>query len=920
VVFAPRKFQAKLVTGVGGDLWGYLQGGREQADYYLATDGTPSQAAPELHGRLWARLGLERLDRVAFGRLAAGCHPVTGQRLIKPSHVSRTDPVTGQRVTGAGFHVPGIDCNLSPPKSVSALLPFVPSEERAALERAHLAAVRVTLRELEARVAACRPTVNGEQVHTPGELGVAVFTHHTSRPTAEVAAEPGRPPDPQLHSHAFVVNLAYCQGRYLAVDSRPIYQFAATAEAIYGCQLAAELQRLGYRLAWRQTRNGRSWELAGVDRRILDLFSSRHRRIDHQAAEFQRRRGRPATLRERGRLAARDRPPKTEACRMPHWPAYHKVLYRHDLKVPVPDRQRQPAVPGPLGEREALVRARLLAPDGLCGQDATFDQATLTKAVYQAAAGLLDAHESRRFLQWFSAGPDLVPVATPAEPRFTTAVLLAQEQQVLQTARVKAATRALAPRPELVARMVELAGLGGTRLSQEQQAALAWLAAPVGWASLEGHAGTGKTTLLRALVWAYQANGQPMVLVSTAAETARRTAREIGLDRGWTVEAFTRAVAAGQLQPGADWVVLVEEAAMMDTHRMATLLQAAGPASIRTLGDPEQAQPVGAGGWHRLVDQAIGHATLTTVIRQRNPKDRAVCAAIRDGRASQALADLQARGRLHLSADRSTAIKELVHVWDRHRHIRGLEGVAIVTDTDNAVVDVLNSLCQARRRAAGELTGPAVQVTDQVTGRCELLHAEDRVRFIRSYLASDLLRSYVANGTGGQVRTVDPTSGQVLVDCDDGRTIALAPAALEEAQPLRLGYAGHALKLQGGQAAVVLVLPGGWQTSRQSAYSMATRCVDELHVFVDAETQQTGPYRDISPVQALGERWKRDARKLAATSQHTDWRQVDGPAERSAVEEDLVEALSVSDERAAVGRASDLPGGRVAVDGLGLEL
>ena len=404
--------------------------------------------------------------------------------------------------------------------------------------------------------------------------------------------------------------------------------------------------------------------------------------------------------------------------------------------------------------------------------------------------------------------------------------------------------------------MVEVAGLAGLRLSQEQRAALDALAAPVGWASLEGHAGTGKTTLVRILVRAYQANGQPVVLVSTAAETATRTARELGLDRGWTVEAFTRAVTTGRLQPGASWVVLVEEAAMMDTHRMANLLAAAGPASIRTLGDPEQAQPVGAGGWHQLVDQVIGgHATLTTVIRQHHPADRAVCTAIRDGHAHRALASLQARGRLHLSPDRSTAVKELVHAWDRHRQTQGVEGVAIVTDTDNATVDTLNALCQAKRHAAGELTGPAVTVTDRVTGRREQVYAGDRVRFIRPFIAGDLLRSYVANGTGGHIHTVDAEHGVVVVGCDDGRTITLQPHALEDAQPLRLGYAGHALKLQGGQAPVVLVLPGGWQTSRQSAYSMATRCVEELHVFVDAETQQSGAYRDTDPIRALGARW-----------------------------------------------------------------
>jgi conjugative relaxase-like TrwC/TraI family protein len=894
-VFVPRKFQAKQINLVGGDLWGYLQGGREQADYYLHPDGTPTEAAAELHGQLWMRLGLEYLHRVTFEPLAAGCHPVTGQRLIRTSHVVKLDPVTGERIATGGFHVPGIDCNLSPPKSVSALLPFVTRLERAALERAHQTAVRVTLQELERRVAACRPTIKGKQVHMPGELGVAVFTHHTSRPTSEVAAEEGRPPDPQLHSHAFIFNLAYCQGRFSAVDSRPIYQFAATAEAIYACQLAAEVQRLGYQLAWQRTRKGRSWELAGVDRRLVELFSSRHRHLAHQMAAFQARQGRPPTLRERGWLAARDRAPKTAACRAPHWPAYRTVVRRHGLQAPTPQAGR--GVPVTLAAREAAVREQLLAPDGLTGQDATFDQAALTKAVYQAATGLLTVEEASEFLQRFTAGPDLVPMATPDGPRFTTAALLAQEQQIVQTARVKVATRVLTPSPELLARMVELAGLTGPRLSQEQRAALEWLAAPVGWASLVGHAGTGKTTLIRTLVRAYQANGQPVVLVSTAAETASRTATELGLDRGWTVEAFTRAVSSGQLQPEAGWVVLVEEAAMMDTHRMATVLQAAVPAAIRTLGDPEQAQPVGAGGWYRLVDQAIGgHAQLTTVIRQHDPRDREVCAAIRDGHAPQALADLQGRGRLHLSPDRSTAVKELVHAWNRHR------------------------LCQAKRRAAGELTGPAITVTDQVSGRRERVHAGDQVRFTRSYLDRRIDGRYVPNGTGGQVLSVDVAHGEVVVGCDDGHAITLRPAALEETQPLRLGYASHALKLQGGQAPVVLVLPGGWQTSRQSAYSMVTRCVQELHVFLDKETQQSGSYCRFDPVQALGARWQRDALKLAATAQHDCRQQVDGPVERSMVNEDLAVALSGPFVLATVDQTPELPGGREGVDGLTIEL
>src|SRR6266540_554010 len=209
-MFTPRNFDP-VALGGPGRLWGYLQGGRESADYYLGRDGTPTHAAVELHGRLFARLGLERLDRRAFERLTAGCHPLTGERLIKTSHAPRRDRTTGQLVTCGGAHVPGIDCNLSPPKSVSAVLPFLSAADRGELEAAHLAAVRVTVRELEERVAACRPTIDGEQVHTPGELAMATYTHHTSRPSPEVANEPGRPPDPQLHSHVFVFNLAWCQ-------------------------------------------------------------------------------------------------------------------------------------------------------------------------------------------------------------------------------------------------------------------------------------------------------------------------------------------------------------------------------------------------------------------------------------------------------------------------------------------------------------------------------------------------------------------------------------------------------------------------------------------------------------------------------------------------------------------------------------
>jgi len=868
-VFTPRKLDP-VALGGPGQLWGYLQGGHEYADYYLARDGTPTMAAVELHGRLFARLGLDQLDRRAFDRLAAGCHPLTGERLVKTSHAPRRDRATGELVTRGGAHVPGIDCNLSPPKSVSAVLPFVSAADRAALEAAHLAAVRVTVRELEGRVAACRPTIDGDQVHTRGELAMASFTHHTSRPSSEVATEADRPPDPQLHSHVFVFNLAWCepipgQGRFLAVDSRPVFQFGATAEAIYSCELAAQLQRLGYQLDWHDTRTGRVWELGGVDERLTELFSSRHRHIDRLAARFQAEKGRPPTKLERRRLAQRDRLVKTPGCGVPHWPAYRRVLDRRGLAPPCPERMLVDA-PAPLGDREATVRARLLGAGGLTAHEASFDEATVTRMVFASATGLLTTREAAGFLERFLAGPDLVPVVVVGQPRLTTAVLVQQEQAIVTVARQKTQHPVPAPTTATIEQAAAAIAIqGGFALSAEQRAVLAHLCAPVGWASLEGWAGTGKTTVVRAMVDAYHHNQQPTIVVSTAADTARRTARDLGLGRGYTVEAFSHAVATGRLCPDERTVVIVEEAVMVDTPRMHRLLQATGPAVIRTLGDPEQAQAIGPGGWHAQVDEVIGgHAELTTVVRQRDPADREACRLVRQGHADQALANLHARGRVHLLPHGSTAAKEIVHAWNTHRLERGLEGVKIVTDTSNATIDTLNGLCQAKRLAAGELLGPPVELVDRQTGRRERLYVGDRVCFIRSHHVDG---EYVPNGTTGRVLAVDSEQERLLIACDDGPCIPVEPTSNQWAQPLRLAYAGHALRLQGGQAPVVLVLPGAGQTSRQSAYSMLTRCQEQVHVFVDRDSQCTGPYADVDPLAALAQRWMGDARKTAVSVQ-----------------------------------------------------
>jgi conjugative relaxase-like TrwC/TraI family protein len=326
---------AKKLTRTGG-LWGYLEhggGDREHGpgEYYLG-QGRPH----ETWGQGAGRLDLERLDAESFDRLAQGLHPATGERLIQ---------------TQAGGHVPGVDMVFSPPKSISEALIDATPAERAALEDAHLAAVRAGMGLLQDRACVTRPTLDGKVTRTPGELVAGLFTHHTARPTAETVAD-GRPPDVQLHTHGFVFSMAWSHGKWRAVDSYGLYRTRALAEAAYRVELAERLRERGWQMEVRTTRGGRQeLELAGSDPRARELLSSRHREIERAAWRFERRYHRPPTKLERWRLAHDDRLPKDRSHEQtPDWQAYARALDARGLArttcTPArsPRRRRWPTV------------------------------------------------------------------------------------------------------------------------------------------------------------------------------------------------------------------------------------------------------------------------------------------------------------------------------------------------------------------------------------------------------------------------------------------------------------------------------------------------------------------------------------------------------------------------------------------------
>ena len=197
--------------------------------------------------------------------------------------------------------VAGYDLTFSPVKSVSTLWAVAPRETAQAIEAAHQAAVADTLAWLEDNAAYTRLGAQGvRQVEVKG-LIAAAFTHRDSRAG-----------DPNLHTHVAVSNKVQTpDGKWLAVDGRPLHKMTVAASERYNTRLEAYLRdSLGVEFAERPGREAgkRSVrEVVGVPQELAEAWSSRRADIEARRAElsakFQAEHGRTPSVVESIKLA-----------------------------------------------------------------------------------------------------------------------------------------------------------------------------------------------------------------------------------------------------------------------------------------------------------------------------------------------------------------------------------------------------------------------------------------------------------------------------------------------------------------------------------------------------------------------------------------------------------------------------------------
>jgi len=379
-----------------------------QGEYYLALAGVDDYytAGSEPPG-YWlgsgaSELGLVgELDKDQFRHLLRGLSPDGQSKLVRNADVERR----------AGW-----DLTWSAPKSVSVAWSQADPETRERIEQCLRRAVAVGVAYLEPIGGISRRGEDG-RIHETARLVFAAFLHSTSRAQ-----------DPQLHIHTILLNLGVRRdGTTGTLEPKALYRHQMAAGALFRTELAHALET---ELGLRCRREGRSFELLGVDPELMAFFSKRRAAIEAELARTGLSGGKAAEAANFATRQKKESRPRHELFvewqrigREHHW-STKELSWLLDAKFPLRDLEEE--------RRSATVEAMTK----LTTHESHFCQRQIVQAVAECCQGRgLDAETSLQLSQRVLRSPELVRLCDyRGELHFTTREILALERQVVARA------------------------------------------------------------------------------------------------------------------------------------------------------------------------------------------------------------------------------------------------------------------------------------------------------------------------------------------------------------------------------------------------------------------------------------------------------------------------------------------------------
>jgi conjugative relaxase-like TrwC/TraI family protein len=628
-------------------------------------------------------------------RLAKGFHPMTGAPLVK----------------GAGDkHVMGLDMTFSAPKDVSAIFAGADASTRDAVAEAVMLAAKTALAHVESECVT-RHGKAGAIKRFARAAVAACYPHFGSR-----AGEP------QLHVHGFLFNAGKRSGKggWSALEQRAQFERKMATGILFRVELACRMKALGFVVE----PAGPYFTIRGVDQSQRDALSTRSKQIAEYVRECGMLEVDGAVARDVAALntrAAKAEPPLPElladfakqasaigltpqtvaAMRRP-LPALAPSLpvaeAGNNAEAPVVPQHEPLAEPlaetsvssdgesSPATEEQASHEPFAVSHDALMQRlmesQSCATSADALAAICEMAMGQWDAAECVAELGRFLASPRAVKLGQTEQLAevFTSTSTLATETECSEAVARGADDQTHRIAREAIDREFDRleadlsARIGApASLSQQRTAALHVACQTGRHAFVEGWAGTGKTTMLKALGDAYKASGLQVLGCCQSAAASQNLSRETGIPSR-TIASLLHAVEKGKARLGPSTVLVLDEAGMVGSKEF-SLLQSAilgAGGKLVAVGDAKQLQPIAAGGIFRTLCERHGKAEISTIQRQRTDVAPLVERLRREGalsrKASAALRALPEDSRRGALGSLCAANPELADAFETWSH------------------------------------------------------------------------------------------------------------------------------------------------------------------------------------------------------------------------------------------------------------
>ena len=602
----------------------------EKDNYYVRTEGAWTGKGSEA---LCLEGGVSKED---FKHLLAG-KDAEGNVIVAPAP--------------NGEHRAGIDLTFSAPKSVSILAEVLDVAE---VRKAHDQAVGVALRFVESHFAHARFTEDGktERIDT-GNLVIATFAHDMSREM-----------DPQLHTHAVVLNATETAKGWRALSNEALYENKMLIGQVYRNELAANLKDLGFAVL---TCEKGLFEVEGVPASLIERFSQRSEQIAEKVVEIREAglylNAKESKLREiaclGSRVAKKDADP---AAVREAWNERlrQEGLSREDILQSVRDPAGRAKEAMSQSDEPKLSAHEYvqMAADALTRSESTFskEDALKTAARFSLGENRIDDLE-RAFAD--VARTKAIIALDHKRGVYTTRDMLRAERDIIRHA--KEGRNAVDPvysREQAERTIDDRYG----RLTPDQKNALQHLLTAGDRVILvQGDAGTGKTTMLAALRQELENAGYRVQGLSFTGKAAQELEKNSGIESR-TLHAF---LSDPERREGRQaWVV--DESSMVGSRQMHDLVKHAKESDARLvlIGDTKQLQSIDAGRMFRKLQEAgLKTVRMTESVRQKDETYRDIVRNIAEKRIDHAFDKMEETDRMHVIADRESRLAAIVNEY-----------------------------------------------------------------------------------------------------------------------------------------------------------------------------------------------------------------------------------------------------------------